>query len=146
MKYTVRPAKVSDYSFLFELKKAAEFPVIEQVFGWNEQDQRVIHAREWQEDRPTIIEVEGKAVGSYLWKISEEQCYLGRFFILPEYQGRGLGSDVLSQLLTEADRLGVPTTLCYLQGNRVAKLYQQFGFSKNSEDDAFVYMKREPSV
>ena len=47
LKYSTRPAQSSDYAFLFELKKAAEFEPIKAVFGWDEQVQRDIHAEEW---------------------------------------------------------------------------------------------------
>lgn len=61
MKYSIRPAQSSDYEFLFDLKKAAEFEPIKAVFGWDEQVQRDIHAEEWAEERPEIIEHQGKA-------------------------------------------------------------------------------------
>ncbi|CAH7035331.1 hypothetical protein VCHA54P500_70078 [Vibrio chagasii] len=64
MKHSTRPAQSSDYEFLFELKKAAEFEPIKAVFGWDEQVQRDIHAEEWEEERPEIIEYQGKAIGS----------------------------------------------------------------------------------
>jgi len=56
MNYSTRSAQSSDYEFLFELKKAAEFEPIKAVFGWDEQIQRDIHAEEWAEERPEIIE------------------------------------------------------------------------------------------
>ena len=66
LKYSIRPAQSSDYEFLFELKKAAEFEPIKVVFGWDEQVQRDIHADEWAEERPEIIEYQNKAIGSVL--------------------------------------------------------------------------------
>ena len=66
MKYSTRPAQSSDYEFLFELKKAAEFEPIKVVFGWDEQVQRDIHADEWAEERPEMIEYQNKAISSVL--------------------------------------------------------------------------------
>ncbi|MEZ9545137.1 MULTISPECIES: GNAT family N-acetyltransferase [Vibrio] len=115
MKYSTRPAQSSDYEFLFELKKAAEFEPIKAVFGWDEQIQRDIHAEEWVEERPEII----------------------------EYHGKGIGSQVLTDCLAQAAKLNKPVELCYLQGNRVGELYLRFGFEITSQNDQFVYMWRE---
>ncbi|MGF1894673.1 GNAT family N-acetyltransferase, partial [Vibrio campbellii] len=93
--YETRKAENSDYEFLFELKKAAEFEPIKAVFGWDESVQREIHNNEWVEEKPTIIEVDGVTVGSYLVQYHSENLYFGRFFLLPEHQGKGIGSQVL---------------------------------------------------
>ncbi len=34
--FTTRQAKNTDYNFLFELKKAAEYEPIKAIFGWDE--------------------------------------------------------------------------------------------------------------
>ncbi|MCZ4307534.1 MULTISPECIES: GNAT family N-acetyltransferase [Vibrio] len=150
MKYSTRPAQLPDYEFLFELKKAAEFEPIKAVFGWDEQIQRDIHAEEWAEERPEIIEYQGKAIGSVLLQDKGDHFYFCRFFLLPEYHGKGIGSQVLKDFLTKADcltkadSLNKPVELCYLQGNRVGELYLRFGFEITSQNDQFVYMWRSP--
>ncbi len=143
LKYSTRPAQSSDYEFLFELKKAAEFEPIKAVFGWDEQVQRDIHAEEWAEERPEIIEYQGKAIGSVLLKDKGDHFYFCRFFLLPEYHGKGIGSQVLTDCLAQAAKLNKPVELCYLQGNRVGELYLRFGFEITSQNDQFVYMWRE---
>ncbi|WKY60722.1 GNAT family N-acetyltransferase [Vibrio sp. SNU_ST1] len=140
MKYSTRPAQSSDYEFLFELKKAAEFEPIKAVFGWDEQVQRDIHAEEWAEKRPEIIEYQGKAIGSVLLQDKGDHFYLCRFFLLPEYHGKGIGSQILTNYLAYAEKLNKPVELCYLQGNRVGGLYRRFGFEMTSQNDQFVYM------
>lgn len=140
--YSTRPAQQSDYEFLFELKKAAELEPIKAVFGWDESVQRDIHQAEWSQAKPTVIEVDGKAVGSYLVQKYDTYWYFGRFFLLPEAQGRGVGTQILRLILDQADKANMPVQLCYLQGNRVGQLYQRLGFTVTSEDAQFVYMSR----
>ena len=113
--YETRKAENSDYEFLFEFKKLAEFEPIKAVFGWDENVQREIHRSEWNEEQPTIIEVDGLAVGSYLVQYHTEYLYFGRFFLLP-------------------------IKLCYLQGNRVGQLYKRLGFEVTGQDEQFVHM------
>ena len=65
MTFSTRLAQNSDFDFLFELKKAAEFELIKSVFGWDEEFQRKMHKNEWNEARPSIVEISEEAVGSY---------------------------------------------------------------------------------
>lgn len=141
--YTTRPANQADFDFLYQLKKAAEFDAIKAVFGWDESIQKQIHQEEWQQDQPTIIELDGKAVGSYLIQHHSDHLYFGRFFLLPEFHGQGIGSQVMRALVQQAEQLNLPIKLCYLQGNRVGSLYQRFGFSIASQDTQFIHMIRK---
>lgn len=143
--YKTRKAENSDYEFLFELKKAAEYQPIKEVFGWDENIQREIHRKEWQEDKPTIIEIDGVAVGSYLVQFHPEHLYFGRFFLLPHYQGKGIGSQVLGAVIELASQNSLPIKLCYLQGNRVGQLYSRLGFEVTGEDPQFVHMLKPHS-
>ncbi len=138
--YETRKAENSDYEFLFELKKSAEFEPIKAVFGWDENVQRDIHRDEWNEGKPTIIEVDGFAVGSYLVQFHSEYLYFGRFFLLPQYQGKGIGSQVLKDVIEIASQKSLTIKLCYLQGNRVGQLYKRFGFEVSGQDEQFVHM------
>ncbi|NOH98877.1 GNAT family N-acetyltransferase [Vibrio sp. 99-70-13A1] len=138
--YEIRKADNSDYEFLFKLKKSAEYEPIKAVFGWDENVQREIHSNEWEEEKPTIIEVDGVAVGSYLVQAHSEYLYFGRFFLLPEYQDKGIGSQVLKTVIELADLKSLPIKLCYLQGNRVGQLYKRLGFSVVGQDEQFVHM------
>ncbi|MCG9648944.1 GNAT family N-acetyltransferase [Vibrio brasiliensis] len=143
--YKTRKAENSDYEFLFELKKAAEYEPIKAVFGWDETVQREIHHKEFLEQKPTIIEVDGVAVGSYLVQLHPEHLYFGRFFLLPHYQGKGIGSQVLRAVIDVASQNSLPIKLCYLQGNRVGQLYSRLGFEVTGEDPQFVHMLKPHS-
>ncbi len=78
--FEVREAIDEDYEFLFELKKSAEYEPVKAAFGWDENVQKEIHRNEWSEAKPTIIEIEGVPVGSYLVQAHPEHLYFGRFF------------------------------------------------------------------
>ena len=140
--FSTRPAKTDDYEFLFELKKAAEYEPIKSVFGWDEAIQREIHQQEWDEIRPTMIEIDGERVGSYLVQHNEDHLYFGRFFLLPKAQGQGIGSQILQGVIEQSQQQGLPIRLIYLQGNRVGELYQRMGFVITSQDHQFVWMDR----
>ncbi len=139
MKYKERAASHDDFEFLFGLKKAAEYDAVSRVFGWDEALQRQLHEQEWNEAKPTVIELDGKRIGSYLFEAQGDGYYFGRFFLLPEYQGMGIGSAVMKACIA---RSGSKTIhLCYLIGNQVHSLYERFGFKVVSQDEHFAYMR-----
>ncbi|MGR2943486.1 GNAT family N-acetyltransferase [Vibrio vulnificus] len=142
MFYKEREATVDDYEFLFELKKLAEFDAIKSVFGWDESLQWKLHLAEWNEAKPTIIEIDGKRAGSYLLQNKGGSLYFGRFFLLPEFHGKGIGSSILKQCIAIASKENKRIELCYLQGSRVANLYGRHGFSVTSENENLVFMER----
>lgn len=143
--YSTREAVESDYEFLFELKKITEKQAIANVFGWDETIQLQIHQQEWEQAKPLIIMVDGEDVGSVLIEQRSDEIYFGRFFILPSYQGQGLGSAVMQNVIEMSQKQQLPISLLYLQGNRVGALYRRHGFEVTSETEQFVYMQRPVS-
>lgn len=138
--FTTRPAETDDYDFFFQLRKISLYDLVQSIFGWDEHIQQRICHQEWQEARPTIIEVEGKKAGSYLVQIHADHIFLSRFYILPEFQGQGMGSLIIQNTISIADSKKLPIRLCYLKGNKVENLYERFGFQITSEDHEFVHM------
>ncbi|HBK3331618.1 TPA: GNAT family N-acetyltransferase, partial [Vibrio parahaemolyticus] len=69
-----------------------------------------------------------------------EYLYFGRFFLLAQYQGKGIGSQVLKDVIEIAAQKSLPIKLCYLQGNRVGQLYKRLGFEVTGQDEQFVHM------
>ncbi|MDN3695999.1 GNAT family N-acetyltransferase [Vibrio cortegadensis] len=145
MDFTVRTATQDDYEFTFSLKKLAEVDAITAIFGWDEELQRELHLIEWHQGLPELIYVDGEPVGSYMLVENNEIWHFSRFFLLPNFHGKGIGSKILQQVSDTLDSYQQPCKLCYLQGSRVQTLYPRFGFVKCSEDDQFVYMIRYPT-
>jgi ribosomal protein S18 acetylase RimI-like enzyme len=60
--------------------------------------------------------------------------------VLPEYQGRGLGTFALQQLQRRARAEGVDVTLNVAKANQAERLYTRLGFERMSEDEVFRHM------
>ncbi|MFT7684005.1 MAG: GNAT superfamily N-acetyltransferase [Moritella dasanensis] len=146
MNIAYRLATEQDYDFAFNLKKSAEYVPIKAIFGWDDVVQQQMHAQEWVDGKPMLICIDGLAVGSYKIEINTDHIHFCRFFLLPEYQGKGLGSKVLNQLITLGKEKQLPCKLSHLQGNRVGELYARFGFVVDSCDGQFVYMSRQSTL
>lgn len=99
---------------------------VEPIYGWDDEVQRRYH-REWFDpSRLSIIEDdEGKAVGVVDVGDAGDHLYLSRIEVLPEAQGRGLGSAVIRGLLGQ----GRTVRLHVFSNNaRARRLYVRLGF------------------
>jgi len=105
------PADETHKEFSYQVKKAAEGEYITQMFGWDESKQRDFHVRAWQRHKPDIITYDGKPIGTIATIESEDCIEIGQFFILPDYQNMGIGTDLLKSILDKTDQLGRITTL-----------------------------------
>jgi GNAT superfamily N-acetyltransferase len=63
-----------------------------------------------------------------------------KFTLHPDYQGKGIGSQVLKKMLEQEHVNGKRVTLNVLQGSSARRLYERFGFKVESEDPIDVYM------
>jgi GNAT superfamily N-acetyltransferase len=125
----LRPATPADSEFCFALHKAAMGEYVAAVWGWDEQVQRHYHDHGFIPDRWQIITADGVDVGALNVDYRPSEIYLARIELDPAYQGRGIGSRVIRDLLARAAAIGQPVVLDVLQVNkRALHLYQRLGF------------------
>ena len=130
--------------FSYQVKKAAEGEYITSMFDWDEDVQRDFHAKDWQQQKPDIITYDGKLIGTIAAVESEDCIEIGQFFILPDYQKKGIGTYLLKRILDKADQLGKNVTLRFLNNNPVKSLYVRNGFRIVDTSEIFYYMERKP--
>ena len=138
------PADETYKEFSYRVKKAAEGEYITSIFDWDEDVQRDFHTKAWQEQKPDIIDYDGKLIGT-IATIESKNCFeIGQFFILPDYQNKGIGTHLLKNILSKADQLGKNVTLKFLKNNPVKSLYIRNGFRVVDTDEILYYMDRKP--
>jgi GNAT superfamily N-acetyltransferase len=129
--------------FSYQVKKAAEGEYITLMFGWDEDVQRGFHAEAWQQQKPDIITYDGKLIGT-IATIEREDCIeIGQFFILPDYQNKGIGTHLLKSILDKADQFGKNVTLKFLKDNPVKSLYVRNGFRVVHTSEVAHHMERK---
>ena len=131
--------------FSYQVKKAAEGEYITSMFGWDENVQRSYHSKAWQQQKPDIIIYDGKPIGTIATIESEDCIEVGQFFILPEYQNKGIGTYLLKSILEKADQLGMNVTLRFLKNNPAKSLYVRNGFRIVDTSEILYYMERKVS-
>jgi GNAT superfamily N-acetyltransferase len=130
--------------FSYRVKKAAEGEYITLMFDWDEGVQRDFHAKAWQQRKPDIITYDGELIGTVAAIESEACIEIGQFFILPEYQKKGIGTHLLKNILNRADQLGKNVILRFLKNNPVKSLYIRNGFRIVDTSEILYYMERKP--
>ena len=138
------PPDETHKEFSYQVKKAAEGEYIDLMFGWDERIQRDVHAKAWQRQKPDIITYDGKLIGTIATIESEDCIEIGQFFILPDYQNKGIGTHLLKGILNKADLLRKNVKLCFMKNNPVKSLYLRNGFRFVQTDETLHYMERNP--
>ena len=125
-----RPATAADFEVTLAIKKQALGPYIEQVWGWEDEFQRAFHSDNFKPDNTTLLVYEEREIG--LLEVTEESdsFFIQSLLLVPDFQGRGIGTALLQQYITEALAVNKPVRLDVLQVNKDAlKLYQRLGFT-----------------
>jgi GNAT superfamily N-acetyltransferase len=138
------PGDETHREFSYQVKKVAEGEYITSMFGWDEDVQRDYHDKAWQQQKPDVITYDGKLIGTIATIESEDCIEVGQFFILPEYQNKGIGTYLLKSILDKADRLGRNVALKFLKNNPAKSLYVRNGFRLVDTSDVAYHMERNP--
>jgi len=141
---TTVPARAEDESFLsqvFAATRGAQFSAL----GWPEAQlnaflqlqfsiQQRSYAMQFPEADCRIIRYDDRPVGRVIVYRSDSEVRLVDIAVLPAYQSRGIGVEVIRSLQAEATREGKPLTLQVLKGNPARRLYDRLGFVETGEN------------
>jgi GNAT superfamily N-acetyltransferase len=127
----LRAATPADSEFCFQLHKAAMGDYVTAIWGWDEQRQRDHHARSFSPGHWQIITAGGTDIGMIDVEYRPAEIYLSRIEVHPSYQGRGVGTRLISALIDEARHKGQDLVLDVLTVNRRAQaLYRRLGMTE----------------
>jgi ribosomal protein S18 acetylase RimI-like enzyme len=76
----------------------------------------------------------------YTWE-SNSEIRIIDISLLPEFQGKGIGTKVLTDIIGSAKQRSKTVTLYVAHGNPVKKLYERLGFKKISDSTTHEYME-----
>ena len=129
------PYTEDNYEFVYDVKKNAYKKYVEECWGsWIEEDQRKLFEKfiSTVKDNTYIIMDGDKKIGFYNGEILENGNYeVGNICIISEYQGKGIGSKILKDILEENKDKDIE--IQYFKQNPVGRLYERLGFVSNGE-------------
>lgn len=151
----LRPTRETDLQRLFEVYASTRAEELAPV-PWSDEQKHAFLAQQftaqhewWQQQYQGAdflgIEVGGELVGRlYLFR-SEGEMRIVDIALLPAWRGRGIGSRLLTEVLTEADRAGLAVTIHVEKNNPARALYQRLGFEIVADRGVYDFWRRAPS-
>lgn len=151
----LRPVADSDLPFLRRLyatSRAAEL----ELTGWDSEQRDAFldmqfgaRERSYREQLPArldrVILVDGQVAGRFCVDRSADEIRVVDIALLPEYQGAGVGSALLTGLQREAALANVAVVLQVATGNHAAaSLYRRLGFVASAADGLYAEMRWQP--
>lgn len=131
-----RTAGKGDLEFTFKVKERAFREYVEKLYVWDESFQRNQHERRFAEQDVLIISYEGVEVGFATMELLETELHLNQLFILPEFQGKGIGAGFMNLLHDKAKNHGAIIKLRVLKVNpRALAFYERLGMTVCGEID-----------
>jgi ribosomal protein S18 acetylase RimI-like enzyme len=140
----LRHAEARDRDFLYALNEATMRAHVERIWGWDDSEQLAFFDNRFEPGVWQVIQAEGVDVGVLILQDNDDELYLAEIEILPEWQGRGIGSAVVRSLMREAASRQKPLTLRVLHVNQPARtLYERLGFRPFREIETHSYLRWE---
>jgi ribosomal protein S18 acetylase RimI-like enzyme len=140
----LRAARQEDAGFLYGLLKATMQEYVAQIWGWEEAWQQAYFQEHFDPSQERIVVLEGEDIGVLAIEEREDELFLAKISILPEYQGQGIGTQLIGSLLDRAFGRGLPVTLQVLKGNPARRLYERLGFVVVGVTETHTLMKAMP--
>jgi ribosomal protein S18 acetylase RimI-like enzyme len=138
--YTLRQATDPDFGFARRVKQEGLRPYVDAVWGWDQADQDRRFSENWEPESLLIIEVGDDPVGFlHIDEQALETKVIG-IYIANSCRGKGLGSEVLGDLLIRVSAEGRKTTIQVLKCNPASRLYIRLGFKVLSETETHIQL------
>ncbi len=81
------------------------------------------------------LEIEGQRVGFFVLREYDDHLLLDHLYVLPDFQGRGIGTVVLESIFDRAKAEKKPIQLGALVGSRSNDFYRAHGFKLIGQDE-----------
>ena len=138
-----RPAQEEDAEFAKQAHHRAYHDVVVKQFGeWNEEAQDKFFESAWKGSKHEILSANGKSCGYFSMDESEDLITLHELVLLPEFQGQGIGSKILNEVIEKAKVKNIPIRLQVLKENKAAELYRRLGFEQTGETETHFQMEK----
>lgn len=138
---TTRVAQPSEVSFAYDVREKAMRAYEEATWGrWDS-----IRARKQIEDdiaarSLSIIEIDLQSAGVMRVDEHPTHFHIDQLFLLPEYQSRGVGTQLVEDIVKMARLRNLPVNLWVLKVNPARRLYERLGFEVLEQTHASLYL------
>jgi len=141
----LRPAAESDFETVFAITMATMRAYVEATWGiWDEAEHRSRIRDSFEPSTHRLVHVDGQLAGLLAVKVHAEHVQLVKLFLLPSFQGRGIGTQLVRQVMAQAAAQERPVRLRVLRVNPAQRLYLRLGFVITDETPERLIMEWRP--
>ncbi|CAN5588206.1 hypothetical protein BH10ACI3_BH10ACI3_21130 [soil metagenome] len=154
-KIILRAVTDDDEAFLAEVYYSSRRDEV-SAFGWDEAQQdsflamqfsirQLSYAMQYPDGEDSVILYENEPAGRIIIGRSGAEISLIDIAVLPQFQGNGIGSEIISRLKQEAANAAIPVVLTVdLANPKAFALYQKLGFAVSGETQLNYSMQWTP--
>jgi len=134
---SLRPAVAEDEKFLFDLYAGTRAEELD-AWGWDDAQRqsflelqfrsRRAHFEAYPGKDHRIITWDGRPIGRLFLAHLEQEIIIVDIALIPERRGRGIGAELIGQVLEQAAQSGKSVQLHVEKSNRAERLYRRLGF------------------
>lgn len=106
--------------------------------------QRTYYDQHFADAEFSIVEYRGKPVGRLYLDRREDEIRLVDIALLSEHRGKGIGGELMADVLAEGERKGLLVRIHVEHNNPAMRLYQRLGFEKIEEQGVYWLMEWTP--
>ncbi len=151
----VLPAQwTRDVEFLFEIYANTRLDEV-RVMNWSDKEktlfltsqlmaQHIHYVTAFPNAAYVILRQANKDIGRVYVDKGREHLHLIDITLHPDYRRQGIGSQIMTVLTAEADRLKLPFNLSVDQNNPAQGLYRRFGFEQIEATPPYLRLQRSP--
>lgn len=138
------PCSPHDFEEMLTIRLVAMRESLERLGRYDVARSRARLERSFYPQFSEYMVIEGNRIGFYTLRPADDGFHLEHFYLLPEYQGNGIGSAVIKKLADLADAAAMPIFLGALKESPANRFYERHGFQKDAEGEWDVYYIRFP--
>jgi ribosomal protein S18 acetylase RimI-like enzyme len=154
-RFTARSVTDDDREFLCRLYASTRADEMALVTWWSDAEKEAFlrfqfdaQSKYWGERFPDasfdIVEQRGEPVGRLYVDRRPNEIRLIDIALLPEHRGKGLGGELMAQVLAEGKARGLPVSIHVEHNNPALRLYRRLGFEKVEEQGVYFLMEWLP--
>ena len=115
--------------------------LLTELDEWNEQEIVSKFKHYFELDEVQIVMVDGADVGWLQISETEHAINLDQVYLLEDFRARGIGSQLIQNLLATAESEKKPVLLSVVRNNVAVTLYQRLGFRITEEEGYKLHMR-----
>jgi GNAT superfamily N-acetyltransferase len=141
---TLRTSTPADTDFIVSVTRATMTDYVMRAWGPSEAQLEAAMRGDVVIGQDQIIILSGREIGVLSVERNRDEFFLDKLYILPDYQGWGIGTHLIRAVLDDAFDQGLPVRLGVLKVNPARCLYERLGFVQVGEERTSYIMVAAP--